>query len=135
MTSYLLDANVLIALAVTEHEHHDVAAHWARNVASMALCPITEGALVRFTVRLGGTPGTAARLLRGYYADPRIAFWPDTISYLDAPLEHVRGHRQVTDAYLVGLARSHDALLATFDQALAESHDSGVHLIDPSSFT
>jgi uncharacterized protein len=34
----------------------------------------------------------------------------------------IRGHRQVTDAYLAALARKHGAKLATFDQALALVH-------------
>ena len=54
MTSdLLLDANVLIALTVQEHEHHERSAVWAATVDRFAVCPIVEGALVRFLVRLG----------------------------------------------------------------------------------
>ena len=36
-------------------------------------------------------------------------------------LDHVVGHRQVADAYLVSLARTHSATLATLDAGLASS--------------
>ncbi|WP_245988720.1 hypothetical protein [Flexivirga caeni] len=43
-------------------------------------------------------------------------FWPDSLSYADCDLAHVRGHRQVADAYLAALAGAHDdARLATLD--------------------
>ncbi len=50
----LLDANVLIALVVTEHVHHDAAAEWLPAAdTGFATCPITQGSLVRFPVRTG----------------------------------------------------------------------------------
>jgi len=44
------------------------------------------------------------------------------LSYVDADLTQVIGHRQVTDAYLVSLVRHHgpDARLATLDEGLAK---------------
>ena len=115
---HLLDANALIALTLTDHEHHQRAAAWAANVEHMALCPITEGALVRFLIRLGQHQTTVKALLAALHADSRCEFWPDDISYLDADLGHVVGHRQVTDAYLAGLAAQNDGLVATFDEGL-----------------
>lgn len=50
-------------------------------------------------------------------------FWPDSLSYADAELDQVRGHRQVTDAYLASLAGSRPgARLATMDRGLAKFH-------------
>lgn len=119
--AYLLDANALIALVVADHEHHKAAARWAARVDGFALCPIVEGALVRFLVRIGESTATTAAVLSGLYASPRCVFWPDSISYAAVPLGHVVGHRQVTDAYLVALAASQGARLATFDAALVEA--------------
>jgi uncharacterized protein len=118
--TYLLDSNALIALVISDHEHHDIAARWVAGVDEIALCPIVEGALVRFLVRVGESHTTAVAILSNLYSSPRCAFWSDSISYKAANLGHVIGHRQVTDAYLVALAASRDCRLATFDQALAE---------------
>ncbi|QDO87424.1 PIN domain-containing protein [Ornithinimicrobium ciconiae] len=122
MSHYLLDANVLIALTVVEHEHHERAATWLPTVDRFAVCPVVEGALVRFLVRIGESTRTASEILSGVWAHPRCEFWPDDLSYRDVDLTVVRGHRQVTDTYLVGLARGHDGMLATFDSALVAAH-------------
>lgn len=119
MSVYLLDANALIALVIREHEHHERAIEWFETVERFAICPIIEGALVRFLLRMGESVQTARALLAGVEAHPRHEFWPGDLSYADADLEDVRGHRQVTDAYLASLAHARNGLLATFDQALA----------------
>lgn len=129
MTTYLLDANVLIALTIAEHEHHERASSWLATVDSVAVCPVTEGALIRFMIRIGESTSAAAAMLRAVRAQPRCAFWPDAPSYIDVSLAHVRGHRQVTDAYLTHLARSHGGLLATLDQALAADIADAVTLL------
>ena len=116
---YLLDANVLIALTVQEHEHHKRATIWASTVDSFATCPIVEGAMVRFLVRLGESAITAAEVIQRIRNLPACEFWPDSISYADIDLGHVVGHRQVSDAYLVSLARRQAAALATLDEGLA----------------
>lgn len=120
---YLLDADVLIALVVEEHEHHERATRWMATVDAFALCPVVEGALVRYLVRTGDGAVVALQVLRAVHALPACDFWPDSLSYAAADLSVVRGHRQVTDAYLVGLvAASGEARLATSDRALAEAH-------------
>ena len=49
-----------------------------------------------------------------------------------AAVEHVVGHQQVTDSYLVALAVAHGGRLATFDRGLAEALPEGAFLIpDP----
>jgi hypothetical protein len=118
-STYLLDANALIALVIAEHEHHGRIAIWSKSVDKMALCPVTEGAMVRYLIRVGETPATALQLLAALRESTKADFWPDSISYADTALEHVTGHRQVTDAYLASLAASHRARLATLDEALA----------------
>lgn len=127
--TFLLDANVLIALTVEEHEHHRRAAVWLATVESVALCPVIEGALVRFLVRLGERPEVALAVLRAVHALPKCSFWPDSRSYVDTDLEHVRGHRQVTDAYLVAAARHRDGVVATLDEGLAQHSPQGALLI------
>lgn len=121
---YLLDSNVLIALATPEHSLNARAADWFRTGHRFATCPITQGALFRFHLRAGidATAKSAKQLLEAISALPRHEFWPDDLSYLDLPATSIVGHRQVTDAYLVSLAQKHGATIATMDQALAAVH-------------
>jgi predicted nucleic acid-binding protein len=95
----------------------------------IALCPITQGAMVRYLIRVGDTAATASQLLAALRQSPKVDFWPDSTPYTDAVLEHVTGHRQVTDAYLASLATSRQARLATLDEALAAELGRAVHLI------
>jgi toxin-antitoxin system PIN domain toxin len=127
--TYLLDANTLIALVVADHEHHALAARWATGVGGIALCPIVEGALVRFLVRAGEGQASALAVLSALYRSPRCHFWADALSYEAVELGHVVGHRQVTEAYLAALAQSRGGRLATFDRALAEALPDGTVLI------
>lgn len=128
-STYLLDANAVIAVVIAEHEHHERVAIWSASVDRIALCPITEGAMVRYLIRVGETPSTAVQLLAALRQSTKADFWPDSISYADTLLEHVTGHRQVTDAYLASLAASRGARLATFDSALARTLPERVALI------
>jgi len=119
----LLDANVLVALVVPEHVHHEAAEAWLATAdGPFATCPITEGALVRLLVREGQGAAAARRVLSGIAAHPRHAFWPADLPYARADLDRVDGHRQVTDAYLAALARARGGRLATFDRGLATAH-------------
>jgi predicted nucleic acid-binding protein len=121
---YLLDSNVLIALATPEHSLNARAAAWFRKGRRFATCPITQGALVRFHLRAGvdATAESAKLLLESISLLPQHEFWPDDASYLDMPTAGIIGHRQVTDAYLVLLAGRHGGSLATMDRALAAGH-------------
>lgn len=126
----LLDANVLIALVVDDHVHHDSAERWLAGQDGMiATCPITEGSLVRLLIREGQSAGTARALISSVADDPRHEFWPDQISYRDVSFTGVIGHRQVTDAYLAQLARARGGSLATFDQGFAKLHDDVARLV------
>lgn len=118
--THLLDSNVLIALTVEDHVHHMPAMRWwTRSAEPFATCPITQGALLRLMIREGLVSELAARVLNQLTSHPRHAFWPDAFSYETIDLARVLGHAQVTDTYLVALARHHGARLATFDRELA----------------
>jgi toxin-antitoxin system PIN domain toxin len=122
--STLLDANVLIALVVADHVHHEAAEAWlTRHPDRFATCPMTQGSLVRLLVRNGETAGTARAVVEAIVANVRHDFWPDDLPYAAVTMTGVIGHRQVTDAYLAELARARRARLATFDQGLAKLHD------------
>jgi toxin-antitoxin system PIN domain toxin len=132
MSERLLDANVLIALFDADHVHHAVVRDWFIALRDgFATCPIVEGALTRWIVRIAGSAGPAAaqRELRKLAADARHRFWPDDLAYADVQWKGVLGHGQVTDAYLAALARKHGGRLATLDRGLAALHHDVVELI------
>lgn len=132
--SDLLDANVLIALTSSDHVHHDVVTDWfASSNGAFATCPVTQGALVRFIARSGGTAAGAVDVVRGLAASDRHEFWVDALGYDQVDLRGVVGHRQVTDAYLCALARARAGRVVTLDRGLALLHGDVAELLDPSA--
>lgn len=122
---HLLDGNLLIALTDTAHVHHTAASAWfAGHQAPFATCPITQGTLLRLQLHLGAARHIADALafLTALTDHPRHRFWPDDLGYAAVRMAGVQGHRQVTDAYLAGLARHRGGRLATLDAGLAALH-------------
>jgi toxin-antitoxin system PIN domain toxin len=122
---WLLDGNVLIALADDKHVHHQQARRWfAQTPFPFATCPITQGALLRILLatRSVADAKAASEILARLTAHARHHFLADDITYRDVSWKGVIGHRQVTDAYLAALARHHGAKLATLDRGLAALH-------------
>lgn len=129
--THLLDANVLIALSLPDHSHHDPARSWFAAVEGrVSSCPVTQGSLLRTALRAGAAAADAGALLAAISAHDRHEFWPDAMTYLDVDLSAVIGHRQVTDAYLAALARHHRGRVATFDRGLATAHPDVAVLVD-----
>jgi toxin-antitoxin system PIN domain toxin len=124
----LLDVNVLVALFNPEHIHHELAHDWfaEHHDNGWATCPLTENGFVRLlsTPNKDAPPLRAAELvdrLRTFCKSPHHVFWPDGPSILDASVFNhafIRGHRQLTDIYLLGLARKMNGTLATFDRTI-----------------
>jgi uncharacterized protein len=121
--TWLLDANVLIALSAPDHMEHKRAKCWFFSEPSrkFASCPITQGALLRFQLRFGRdiTALDAWGLLTRVCALPNHEFWPDNLSYDQVVPTGILGHRQVTDSYLVALAKKRNSKLATMNEGLA----------------
>jgi toxin-antitoxin system PIN domain toxin len=123
----LLDVNVLVALLVPEHEHHGLAQEWfARDavIHGWATCAVTELGLIRVCAQLPGGPwrpeATADRLLLLTAASREYVWWPDAVSPVVLPeVRAAATAKQVTDRYLLGLARRNQGRVATFDRALA----------------
>ena len=126
---HLLDGDVLYALIDQAHVHHAAARRWfVATPAGFATCPITQGTLLRLAMRLGGHDVVQAlALLQAVTRHRRHHFWADALPYDQVQWQGVVGHRQVTDAYLAGLARHHRGKLASFDRGLVALHaDVGV---------
>ena len=124
----LLDVNVLVALFDPDHIHHDLAHDWFADNCShgWATCPLTENGFVRVLANpaSGGPVARASELLSRLEMFCRAEdhqFWPDAVSLRDQTQfdpAMVTGHRQLTDIYLLGLARAHGGRLATFDRTI-----------------
>jgi uncharacterized protein len=126
----LLDGNVLIALVVVDHVHHDFAEAWLKEQTDFfATCPITQGTLLRILFQQGHSATSAKAFLTRIMGDSGHTFWTDSLSYLDVGLEGIIGYRQVTDAYLAQLARANQGRLATFDRGLAALHSDVADLV------
>jgi uncharacterized protein len=129
---WLLDGNLLIALAIDSHEFHDRALRWFDSqTGPFATCAITEGTLLRvhMTVAQDSTAAAAWSLLEAIHDMPDHVFWNDGFSYREVPYASLTGSKQVTDAWLAELARRRGAQLATLDTALASLHSDVVFLI------
>ena len=130
---WLLDGNVLVALAIDTHEFHERVQRWFDSQSEpFATCAITEGTLLRIHMKLAEDRSAAAAwsVLEAIHAMPDHLFWDDGFSYREVAFAAVTGSKQVTDAWLAELARRHNAQLATLDIALAALH-SGVGFVIP----
>jgi toxin-antitoxin system PIN domain toxin len=138
--TYLLDVNVLIALTDRAHVHHTAAVRWFESVGSIswATCPITENGVLRIvgSPRYRNSVGTLtdlSRALQEFTALPGHVFWADTISLLRGePLNFtdIIHPNQITDIYLLLLAKTNGGQLATFDRRIpVETMADGASLV------
>ena len=128
--AYLLDVNVLIALAWPLHVHHVIAHAWFEKVGqrSWSTCPLTQLAFVRISsnakiISTAVSPRAAVQALRQMVALAGHVFWADDLAVNDLTSftsNALVGHRQVTDAYLIELAKRHKGKVATLDAGLAD---------------
>jgi hypothetical protein len=141
--TYLLDVNVLIALIDPGHIAHEDAHRWFETVGHFewATSPITENGVIRIVgnpryPNSAGSPAVVAEMVRTLRALPGHHFWPDSISLVETPgveVEKVLTPGQVTDTYLLALAKAHHGQLATFDRRLSvagvKDGKSALHLV------
>lgn len=117
----LLDVNVLVAHAVQEHEHHTRVCRWASQLPARArlhTCPFTETGFLRVVMALAGISFDDARQLLDWEKDElKTTFIPADMEASALP-GWVRGHKQVTDAYLLALAKAHRLTLVTLDKKI-----------------
>ncbi len=128
MTTFLLDVNLLIALARQDHTAHQTVKRWFQRVGgkSWATCALTEAAFVRIVSNprfLEHCPdlSEAIDMLRALTSLRGHQFWTLDITFADAvqPIEsRLFGHQQVTDAYLLGLAVRKRGAIATLDAGI-----------------
>ena len=146
MSASLPDVNALVALAWPSHVHHRLARDWFTGVGSdpWSTCPFTQSGFIRVSsnpriVDPAVTPQEALRMLRRLTGIGRHVFWPDDLDWTveDLPFGLVMGHRQVTDAYLLGMAIRRSGRLVTLDRSIvdllpaASPHRGHVEILGP----
>lgn len=123
--TWLFDGNVLIAMMIEAHPHHERVVRWMEtNPVPFATCSVTQGTLLRLHMLSAPDKSAAAarRSLRAIMGMPAHVFWDDGFSYLSVPHQGIQGYKQVTDAWLAQLARQRGGKLATLDDGLATQH-------------
>ena len=123
---YLLDVNVFVALLAENHIHHQLVTEWFNASPSLqwAICPFTEAGFLRNAtasrpgqITMSEATAVLARMAQhpGYHYLPISADWHTLCSPF---FRRLYGTKQVTDAYLVGLAVREGLALVTLDKAV-----------------
>ena len=141
MSVFLPDVNVLLALVTEGHVSHEKVKRWFQKSGSRqwATCPLTEAGFVRIASnpKFSEDPldiGEALEMLKLLTKNEGHDFWPVDIAFSEAvqPVSpRLFGHRQVMDAYLLGLAIHKNGTLVTLDGALRTlaGREFGNHLL------
>lgn len=129
--TWLLDGNVLIAMAIEDHPLRSRCMNWFRTIESFATCPVTEGTLLRMHTMHAADKSIEAAwcTLETYRAHPKHTFWPENFSYTEIDPTRLTGHRQITDAWLAELANRKGSKLATLDEPLSALWPDSTQLI------
>ena len=123
---YLLDVNVLLAVAYRVHNLHERADRWLDELQGMdssvrlATCSITELGFVRIAcggARLAQNVSVAQADLKRVKEERLFTFLDDGLGAARLP-RWVEKSKQVTDGHLLQLATDHRATLATLDEGI-----------------
>jgi predicted nucleic acid-binding protein len=125
---YLLDINVLIALAHTSHSLHGKALSWYSSILSTAevfhTCSITELGFVRVCAATGLQADVAAakHALIKLKSSSQVPFvrLTDALGVETLPA-FVKNSRMITDGHLAALASRNNAKLITLDAKIPGS--------------
>lgn len=98
----------------------------ASGKENWGICPLTEAGFLRVTTNPAFRPGPrtleqAIAVVQALKDHAGYSFWEIAESWvtLTAPFAaRIVGHRQVTDAYLLGLAIKQKGVLVTFDAGI-----------------
>ena len=123
----LLDVNVLISLLDSNHEHHSIVLDWWNgNEDGWASCPITQNRYLRIVTQEKYknriSIETTIQKLERATSTSKHKFLPDDISLLQTELfeyQHIQGHKQMADIYLLALSIQHGAQFVTLDTSIA----------------
>ncbi len=107
------DVNLLVAMSWPEHSHHQLATEWRERNPTFYTCALTELGVLRVLISIGA-PVPMAEDQLATVIKHRKALLPCDLS-ADVLRGKIRGHKQVTDSYLLEVARKNGVKLATLD--------------------
>lgn len=125
----LLDVNILIALFDIHHLHHELAStwfiDWLEQGNQWATCPITQNGCLRIlslpNYQNGFKPIDIKHHLDNAVANSSHLFIADNISLLQDELINwhaIQGAKQLTDTYLLALAKYNGAVFVSLDNRI-----------------
>lgn len=128
--------NALVALAWDSHVHHAAIRSWfvAYAADGWATCAVSESGFVRVSSNPVALPSalsvqSARAVLTALRRAGSHRFLANDVSITDADVPPLAGHRQVTDAVLLTLARRNGVRLVTFDAGLLALGADAVELL------
>ena len=141
MTSYLVDVNVWVALAVVEHDHHDAALDWFIQLGqddAVVLCRVTQMGFLRLLTNrriLADDVLTAPEAWRTYdtwasLAGANFALEPPGFEHTwrDMTQHPNTGPNFWTDAYLAAFAKAGGYTVVSFDRGFKQ-HNVALRLL------
>ena len=130
MNRHLPDVNVLLALVWPRHASHDAAHAWFAKSGKQAWATnaLTQLGVLRLLTNPAVTQAavsaeTALDVLSEATSHAGHEFWPlnrEVAAVLKPMAAKVRGHRQWTDALLLGQAMERRGLIVTFDSGVKQ---------------
>lgn len=143
MKQCLADVNILLALLVVHHNHHNFAVRWFGDVAprQITLCRVVQLALIRL---MGN------RAIMGEYVISASAAWQvvedllkdERVEFVAEPMQidsvfpvmlrySTPTHKLVADAWLAAFAIASSSRLVTLDSGFRQFKDLDLHLLNP----
>ncbi len=141
MKGYLLDVNLLIALAWPHHAQHALAHAWFEHhhAAGWGTCMVTQLGFVRLSshpaLEYHVSTQAALQKLREIAGLPTHTFWGEPAEgYLNEKFAHTLPntltHGLVTDGYLATVAACNGGKLATLDRQCARTFPKHAVLVE-----
>jgi toxin-antitoxin system PIN domain toxin len=119
---YLLDVNTLVAALWSAHVHHARMHKWLGalpDADTVLTCGLTEIGFIRVINAAYGVPVEEAKAALAVFRQRAgLEYLDATPSPLAALPVWARTHKQVMDAYLVGIAEHNGARLVTLDRGI-----------------
>lgn len=128
----LLDVNILIALLDRHHQFHQLTTtwfyHWKHASNHWLSCPMTQNDCLRILSLPSHKNGIGLMAVKQELTNltnsTHHRFISDNISLLQDELinwQHIQGSKQLTDAYLLALAKYNHAIFVSLDGRI-ETH-------------